>query len=209
MQLCVSVILFVPISVSGLTLAGGYFLTSEASLPFYTNKISLGDGILRKCVFVIGLPWHCALKTHWGDVICQTASYGGQGLAVPTVNTSLDANVSPVHKQQVCGWKYVTKVAVNTGNRDKKIEIEKGDEDNILQLPLKVWWLRVKTHRNGESALHGQSWTTGHHKVCDVVKLYRKERHHSSKQMSLSSCKTFVSEYKSETSFYFCQRNIY
>lgn len=43
MQLCVSVILFVPISVSGLTIAGGYFLTSEAPLPFYTTKISLGD----------------------------------------------------------------------------------------------------------------------------------------------------------------------
>lgn len=57
---------------------------------------------------------------------------------MPTLNTSLDANVPPAHKQQVCGWKYVTKVAANTGSRDKKIEIEKGDEDNILQPPLKV-----------------------------------------------------------------------
>lgn len=109
-------------------------------LPFYTTKISLGDGILRKCVFVIGLPWDCAVKIH---LICQTASYRGQGHAVPTLNTSLDANVPPVRKQQVCGWKYMTKVAVNTGDRDKKMEIEQGDEDNILQLPLKVWWLRV------------------------------------------------------------------
>lgn len=110
-------------------------------LPFYTTKISLGDGILRKCVFVIGLPWDCALKIH---LICQTASYGGQGHAVPTLNTSLDANVPPVRKQQVRGWKYMTKVAVNSGDRDKKIDIEKGDEDNILQLPLKVvLWQRV------------------------------------------------------------------
>lgn len=38
----------------------------------------------------------------------------------------------------------MTKVAVNSGDRDEKTEIEKGDEDNILQLPLKVvLWQRV------------------------------------------------------------------
>ncbi len=50
------------------------------------------------------------------DLNCQTTSEVGQGGILTTVIICANANASPIHTEQLCGWKYLIAVAVKAGS---------------------------------------------------------------------------------------------